>query len=248
MAMATVAGVVLLLVGVALGLVAGRLQRQRGAHSAAVRLRHLTVLGLGTVANGVAYMLSGDTATVVLAGSLAVLLAFVGSNLHLTGMAVIGVGLLVNLVGVVGNDGVPVRGEALVAAGLLHPADLATTELLGARHLETSGDPLGFLGDVVPVRSPVAPEVMSFGDLIVVVGAADAMRELSRRQRRAWSAAERRSQRARDARLASLGAVTRPPVEALDGAVIDLTDSPAASIEEPVEDTAAPSALAGRAG
>ena len=37
------------------------------------------------------------------------------------------------------------------------------------------------LGDVLPV--PLSHEVLSFGDLIVVLGAADAVRELSRRRR-----------------------------------------------------------------
>ena len=43
------------------------------------------------------------------------------------------------------------------------------------------------LGDVLPV--PFAHEVISFGDLIVVFGAADAVRELSRRRARSRAAA-----------------------------------------------------------
>lgn len=185
----TVVDVVLLVVAVLGGLAAGRLGRPVGARSVRVRLRRLPLLGGGAVGTALAQALDGDVATLVLAGSLGVLLVFVGANAHVTGVVVIGCGLLLNLVAVVLNNGMPVRGGALVAADVVEADELAATRFDGARHLETSSDRLAVLGDVLPV--PIAREVLSFGDLIVMAGAADAVREAARRRQRAWNAVRR---------------------------------------------------------
>lgn len=180
---------VLLLVAVLGGLVAGWLRPPVGARGTRLQLGRLPLLALGAVGTALAQFVASDLAPLVMGLALAVLLTFVAANAHVTGVVVIGLGLLLNLLAVVGNNGLPVRGGALVAAGVVEPADLATTAFAGARHLETDSDRLAVLGDIVPV--PVAHEVLSFGDLIVVVGAADAVRELARRRRRAWNGAER---------------------------------------------------------
>jgi hypothetical protein len=147
------------------------------------------LLVAGATGRALAQVLTGDSATVLMGVSLAVLLAFVLMNAHVTGVVVIGLGLLLNLVVVVVNIGMPVRGSALVAADIVTRNELATTELVGPRHLETEHDRLAVLGDVLPM--PIGGEVLSFGDLIIVAGAADAVRELARRRRRAWTAEER---------------------------------------------------------
>ena len=77
------------------------------------------------------------------------------------------------------NGGMPVRASALEAAGVISEGE--PVEVDDPRHLETADDPVPVLGDVLPV--PLTNEVLSFGDLIVIVGAADAVRELSRRRR-----------------------------------------------------------------
>ena len=150
-------------------------------------------------------------------GALAVLLAFALSNIHVTGVAVISVGLLLNLVSVVLNNGIPVRGEALARAGVVERGELATVRLGPVRHLETPTDRLSMLGDVVPI--PAATIVLSFGDLIVLAGVADAMRDLARRRRRAWSSNDRVSY---DSTMTQLNAVhdwgtapSAPPESAL---------------------------------
>lgn len=182
---------VLLLVAVLSGLTAGLLRRPLGARAVRLRVTGLPLLAAGAAGTATAQLLDGERASLAMGIALAVLLGFVGCNTHLTGIAVIGVGLLLNLVAVVVNNGMPVRGDALVAAGLLEPEDLATAELAGPRHLESSRDRLGILGDVLPVR--VTHEVLSFGDLMILLGAGDAVRELTRRRRRMWSAEERRA-------------------------------------------------------
>lgn len=173
------------------GLAIGRAGTPLGAHVRRLQLRRLPLLGIGAAGNVIAHLLHDDAATLAMGGSLAVLLTFAGSNLHLTGIGVIGLGLLLNLTSVVLNNGMPVRGEALVVADVVELDELPTVEFTGPRHLETDQDRFALLGDVVPL--PVARQVLSFGDLIVVAGAGDAVRELARRRRRAWSADDRRA-------------------------------------------------------
>ena len=125
-------------------------------------------------------LLDGPAAAIALALSLAVLIAFAAANRHITGVVVVGIGLMLNLVSVAVNEGMPVRAGALVHAGVVDAEDVATITFEGVRHLETDRDALGVLGDVLPI--PIAHEVLSFGDLIVIFGVADAVRELSRRR------------------------------------------------------------------
>jgi hypothetical protein len=177
--------VVLLVVAVLGGLALGRLRAPAGSHAPRVHLRRLPILAVGAAANVVAQLLHGDAATLTMAGSLALLLTFAVSNLGVTGIAVIGVGLLLNLLSVVLNNGMPVSGDALVAADVVEAEDLDTVTFTGPRQLETSSDRFAVLGDIIPL--PIARQVLSFGDLIIVVGAGDAVRDIARRRRRAPS-------------------------------------------------------------
>jgi hypothetical protein len=169
----------LLALGVVVGLVAGRFRRPAGLHTVRPHVEQIPLLVVGAALNAASVLLDGAPATGALVASLAVLIAVAVANRHITGVAVIGVGLLVNLVGVAVNAGLPVRPSALEAAGVSVGSN---AELSGARHLETADDALPVLGDVLPV--PFAHEVMSFGDLIIVIGAADAVRDLTRRRAR----------------------------------------------------------------
>lgn len=174
---------VVLLLAVILGGVLGRVGAPLAMDGLRPRVRRLPLLGLGASGHVLAHVVDGDAATVLIALSLAVLLAFVSANTHVTGMVVIGGGLLLNLLAVVLNDGMPVRASALVTADVVEAADLGAIQFAGPRHLETASDPAAVLGDVIPV--PMAREVVSFGDLVIVLGAADAVRVLARRRRRA---------------------------------------------------------------
>jgi hypothetical protein len=189
--------VVLLAVAVAAGLLAGLARRRVGVHAPRPRVEQVPLLGVGAALNAASILLDGDAATIALAGSLAVLIAVAVANRHVTGIVVVGLGLLVNLVSVAVNEGMPVRASALVRAGVVEQDEVATTSFSGARHLETDRDALGVLGDVLPI--PFAREVMSFGDLLVVIGAGDAVRELSRRRAREWTEADREAYRWRRA-------------------------------------------------
>ena len=172
--------VVLLAIAVILGLLVGLSRPAAGAHSVRPRVEQIPLLAFGALLNAASVLLDGSAATLCLALSLAVLIAVAMANRHITGVAVIGLGLLLNLVAVAVNAGMPVRAGALVEAGAIDADEIATVELSGPRHLESSNDALGVLGDVLPI--PLAGEVVSFGDLIIVFGAFDAVRELSRRR------------------------------------------------------------------
>lgn len=123
-----------------------------------------------------------DLAVIALAGSLVVLVLLTGSNRHLVGAMVVGLGLVLNLTAVVLNGGMPVRSEALIDARVVDAGELDTVDLLGGRHLETGSDRFAELGDIVPIRP--FREVVSFGDLLVAFGALDAVSEVTRRRRR----------------------------------------------------------------
>lgn len=181
--------VVLLALAVVVGVVSGRLRVPLGLHAPRLQFRFVGLLFAGAVLNLVANALTGAPAVGALAASLVLLLGFVATNLRITGVAVVGVGLLTNLVALLANGGMPVRPGALVAAGVVEEADLDTVSFRGPRHLESGDDLLPVLGDALPL--PVGGEVLSFGDLIVVLGAADAVRDLTRRRRKPWTAEQR---------------------------------------------------------
>ncbi len=178
-----------LVFAVLIGLLAGLVRPALGARSARIRITWLPLLALGAVGTAASHLVPVELATVVMGVALATLLVFALVNAHVTGIVVIGIGLLLNLVSIVINNGMPVRGEALVAAHIVDASDLASVNMVGPRHLETNADRLGVLGDVLPI--PAARAVMSFGDLIVIAGVIDALRDLARRRRRTWNGDDR---------------------------------------------------------
>jgi hypothetical protein len=112
------------------------------------------------------------------------LIAFGVANWRLTGMWLIVLGFGLNFVCIAVNHGMPVSRTAIGSLGL----DNAPR---GAKHhLERDSDRLVFLGDIIPVPSPV-DEALSFGDMIMTVGVADLLFNLmqppprERRRRRA---------------------------------------------------------------
>jgi hypothetical protein len=172
--------VLTLAIGVLVGVIVGLARPLAGTHAYRPRVEQIGLLAVGAVLNALSVLLDGTASLVALVLSLAVLIAVAVANRHITGVAVVGVGLLLNLMAVALNGGMPVRASALVAAGIVTEGETITVE--DPRHLETADDPVPVLGDVLPV--PLTNEVLSFGDLIIVIGAADAVRELSRRRAR----------------------------------------------------------------
>jgi Family of unknown function (DUF5317) len=105
----------------------------------------------------------------VLLFSYLVLVVAVVINWRLRGFLAILVGILLNLVPITVNQGMPVSGTAVTEAGG-RVEDVPTTR--GAKHhLATPSDQVRFLGDVLPIREPFRT-VVSVGDIVMWAGAA----------------------------------------------------------------------------
>ena len=170
-------------IAIALGLVAGLAAGGRPANAARHTLRLWPALLFGAAAQWLPELLDvpESAAFVAVACSYLALVAFAVANLRLVGMPVVLVGLALNSAVIFPNGGMPVRGSAVVQAGLVEPDEVATIDFGSKRHLETEDDVLTILGDVVPV-APLR-EVISFGDLILAAGVADAVFRLLRPNR-----------------------------------------------------------------
>lgn len=101
--------------------------------------------------------------------SYVLLLVFGALNLRLAGMGVVLVGMLMNVIPIAVNDGMPVRPGALVDAHLaVSPGSAQLVGLRGERHVEKPDDHITFLGDIIPI-APMH-QVVSFGDLVLSIG------------------------------------------------------------------------------
>ncbi len=169
------------LIGVALG---GR-PRHVPEHSFHLWPLLLGGLALQAIVEG---GLHGATGVVVVIVSYLLLLSFAALNLRLTGMGVVMVGVVMNLVPIAVNGGMPVRASALVDAHLVSESDRAPfVRLRGERHLERGGDHLLFLADIIPIAA--VRQVVSFGDLVLGVGTATLIAGLLRPpKKRQWRA------------------------------------------------------------
>ena len=98
--------------------------------------------------------------------ALGALTAFAVLNVRIGGMVLVAVGVGLDLLVTLVNWGTPVRGGALVSAGVVTTEQLATVELTGGREL-ADGAVLGFLGDTIPLPWG---QVVSVTDLLVLAG------------------------------------------------------------------------------
>ena len=170
--------VLAVIIGFAAGLIRrGRLRSILGVRIASLPLLALAV-GIGFATDQFDLPQPGWWA---FAGLVAALI-FTIRNLMIVGMAVIGVGIIVNLVPIVLNGATPVRAEALVEAGMVETGDLDRVVVSGARAIADEDTRLGWLGDTIPIA--VADQVVSFGDLIMLIGVANTIANLMLRRRR----------------------------------------------------------------
>ncbi len=105
----------------------------------------------------------------VLAFSYVVLISVTAINWRLRGAPLILLGLLLNLIPIALNQGMPVSGAAVREVG--GSVASVPTEPGGKHHVATGEDSVTFLGDVIPIRAPFR-EVVSAGDLVLWLGAA----------------------------------------------------------------------------
>ena len=168
-------------VAIAAGLVIGLVRGGRLANLGDAAFRLWPLLVVGIVVQGAAAFTgdSGLGVSLILA-SYVLLITFCALNLRHAGMGVVLVGIALNLTVMALNGGMPVRPEAIVAAGIATADEVDDLDFGTKRHLETDDDRLVVLGDIIPV--PVAGEVLSFGDLAMSVGIAAVLVNLMRRR------------------------------------------------------------------
>jgi uncharacterized protein DUF5317 len=118
---------------------------------------------------------------VLLALSYFLLAVFLLSNRWIPAGYVMIVGLLLNLVVVVANGGMPVRAEAITTSGG-DPAVLQDATV-GKHHLMSDGDVLWHLGDVIGVPEPIGV-VLSPGDVLLYGGMVYSIVQIMRGRRR----------------------------------------------------------------
>ena len=121
------------------------------------------------------------TGPVLLAASYASLVLFLFANRWIPGMPVMRIGLLLNLIVVLLNGGMPVTAWAIEHVGG-DPAALAA-EAPTKHHLQTDDDLLWWLGDVIPVPTPFN-DVASIGDVLLYGGMMYSIVEIMRGRRR----------------------------------------------------------------
>ncbi len=201
-----------IVLAVVIGLLVGVARRGRLISIARTRLRHPEFLVVAVASSVVVDATDiGSPGAIALVGLIAGL-AFASVNAHLTGMAVIAIGLTANLIPVALNGAMPVRPEALVEAEMVTLEELGRVSLTGARELADDTTTLEVLGDTIPVR--FTGQVVSIGDLIMMVGLADLVTHLMLQRRR------RRVPPSALASLAALGWHEGPEEE---GAIVDLS-------------------------
>ncbi len=118
---------------------------------------------------------------VLLALSYFLLAVFLISNRWIPGGYVMILGLLLNLVVVVANGGMPVRAGAITTAGG-NPAVLQDATV-GKHHLMSDDDVLWHLGDVIGVPEPIGV-VLSPGDVLLYAGIVYSIVQIMRGRRR----------------------------------------------------------------
>ena len=167
-------------VAIVAGIVIGLVRGGSFERLAEASFRLWPLLILGVVVQGAAAF-TADGAVPLILASYVLLLLFTAVNLHHAGMGVVLVGIALNVTVIGVNGGMPVRADAIVAAGIVEREQIPALDFGSKRHLETEDDRLTMLGDIIPV--PVAEEVLSFGDLAMSVGVAAVLVNLLRRRR-----------------------------------------------------------------
>lgn len=163
-------------VAVVVGLVVGLLLRGRLSGLRIDRLTLWPLLPLSVVL-GIDPYTGGAVGSVLGVTSWSVLVVFAVINFRqLKSLAVVVVGIGLNLVPITADGGMPVSITALATARHWSVARAAGDHLTGRHHLERSTDHFTALADKLPVGT--LHSVMSVGDVVTAVGLAMVIVEL----------------------------------------------------------------------
>jgi hypothetical protein len=164
-----------LLTGSLLGRIRGG--QLSGIVDARIKAKGLLVAGIG--ATLVLNVLTPSIPMFWLVVAMLSFLGFAAANLTLTGMIVLTIGMVLNLLPVLANGAVPVSELALQSVNVVDASGAAIID--GPRESTATATRLAFLGDVIPV--PIVNRVVSLGDLIILVALADLVMNLFLRRR-----------------------------------------------------------------
>jgi hypothetical protein len=168
---------VAIVLGGVVGLATGGRLGNLGEH----RLKAWPLLLAGIVVQLLSDRASGDAGPALLVASYALLLAFTLANIRLFGMALVAVGLALNLLVIAVNGAMPVRPQAVIDAGIVDDGrELSRIRLKSKHHFERPSDRLMPLADIIPVK-PLR-EVLSVGDVLMSLGIAAVLATLLRKE------------------------------------------------------------------
>jgi len=174
--------VLVYVIAVAVALVIPLVTRGSYARMSAVRWRFVSVLFLGLAIQAVLEYVTiprahwHDVGFGLLVASYVLILAFVARNLVLPGMGIVLIGIACNATVITLNQGMPVK----------IPAEWQTkswAQPTVKHHPQQSDDKLRFLSDIIILKAPFE-SIISFGDLILLVGLCDVAYNASRKPKR----------------------------------------------------------------
>jgi len=145
------------------------------------------------------------------------LVAFVAANRRVPGLTLAGLGLIMNLLVMLGNGGLmPVSPESLRAAGLAEGRDLVVgNRTWGGKGviLPVEATRLAFLSDIIIVPLPPRQRIISAGDVLTFLGLAFGVQAVMRRRATIWPIFGRSAVAAPSPHLEShrTGGVPSPP-------------------------------------
>jgi hypothetical protein len=159
----------LALFAVVMGIAAGLFARGSLRNLVQARFRSVWLLALYLVGTIAARFELRYSFALLLIGMLAFVVFAFRNALPVPGMAIVGLGLLLNLIVTANNGGMPYRPSAVVSAGAVSSksADLIPKDGV-VQHAERESDQLMMFADVLPLR-PLR-EVVSIGDVLVALG------------------------------------------------------------------------------
>jgi Family of unknown function (DUF5317) len=160
---------VLVVIGLATGVALLLGGRPRRLLAMPLRRRRLLLTATGALALGFAVSTLWPPALVLGLVSAAGLAAYwCALNRRVPGLPLVGTGLALDALVLAVNGSMPVSLAAAQRAG----SELTAAELLASPSREVLDDAtlLPFLGDVLPFAWPVAPQVVSVGDVLVAAG------------------------------------------------------------------------------
>ncbi|SHG97804.1 hypothetical protein SAMN02745245_00213 [Anaerosphaera aminiphila DSM 21120] len=156
------------------------------------KIKGIKVLLIGVLLNIIIYLFSSvdfgfvtkliiDNYTVLHIFSLLFIIAGLILNYDNAGIVTIVLGLSLNIIPIILNGKMPVSKEALIATGNSKVIEIITQGRSLSHGIFNSPKAL-FLSDIIALKSPYSPKVISVGDIVISVGLIITIVLISRRR------------------------------------------------------------------